>query len=192
MSLCLQGEKEVCTVLFVIHILLRQGAPVCVFVVQTEAGSCLIKFCHHFIKSKTKKKPLCYFFEACWLCRPVGVHSYAWVSQPSGIRGDSARVRALAPGWAERHVAPGAAVTSLSAEPVFIGNTHPNAPTHANSCLCNCVSLVISCMLQPAVLSLAILTQPLSLSVFPLHDASRWVVQYIWGVMTQCPKAERN
>lgn len=59
------GREEVCTVLFVIHILLRQGAPVCVFVVQTEAGSCLIKFCHLFIKSKKKKKPLCYFFEAC-------------------------------------------------------------------------------------------------------------------------------
>lgn len=48
----------------------------------------------------------------------------------SGIRGDSARVRALAPGWAERHVAPGAAVTSLSAEPVFIGNTHTQTPPH--------------------------------------------------------------
>lgn len=59
-------------------------------------------------------------------------------------------VRALAPGWAEWHVAPGAPVTSQSAEPVFIGNTHthihthPDAPTHANSCLCYCVSLVIS------------------------------------------------
>lgn len=79
-----------------------------------------------------------------------------------------------------------AAPTTLSAQPVFIGNsshTHPNTPTHANSCLCNLASFVHP---QRAAACCPFISDFDSDS----RVVSAWRVLLFISAMTQCCKTE--
>lgn len=139
---CVAGWEDVCTVLVCSSYSIKPESSESVSLLYKPKPDLWLGSAASFYQKHKKKNPLCYFLSPADC---AGVCSYVQVIQRSGVQGVSAPcVGVLAPGWAERHVAPGAPVTSQSAEPVFIGNTHPNAPTHANSCLCDCVSLMIS------------------------------------------------
>lgn len=55
---------------------------------------------------------------------------YAAMSQESVTRGNAGPVRTQAPGWAERHVASGAPLTSVCRACIYRQRTHTQMPPH--------------------------------------------------------------
>ena len=149
------------------------------FFIETRAGFCLGSATFLL---KAKKSPFVLFFSlAGRLWRPGAVRSYE-----SGI--NAARVRAHAPGWAERHVACGAPLTSVCTDCIYREraythtHTHLDAPTHANSCLCISKSPVIFSLPQPAVGSQDIFAVILSIAAAWQVRRTRWLRSHDSGL----------
>lgn len=95
-----------------------------------------------FLLKEQKRNPL-YYFESCWL---FPRWSRMWRVSESAIRhkGWLPVLGAPSPGWAERHESPwSSSPFSVCRACIYTEHT-PSHPTHTNSCLFNCVSLVVS------------------------------------------------